>query len=270
MSADTTWDDLLHPGWAVDFFARREFPAFDPGQVSVYSRANALWLAELSRLVYRHDIEEDEPSWQPTRTSFLDKVGLKQRDFFKSRGGNIRAMLVESVTAPLFAVLVFRGTEQNIQDFFTDLETGRPPLDQNIVGVHQGFKKALDSVWPRIDESLAALTCPVFYTGHSLGAALATLAALRRKPQALYTFASPRVGNKAFANSFSGLPIYRIVDDKDMLTLLPPESLGLHHGGILQRLRATEREYCRSWTSKIGGPPKPLADHAPVNYVDRI
>jgi hypothetical protein len=181
MSAVTTWDDLLQPGKATDFFARRAFPQFDSATKPIYSRVNALWLAELSRLVYRHDIEEENPPPQPTRTWFLEGAGLKQRRFFNSL--NTKAILVESVTAPVFAVLVFRGTEQNVNSLLTDLEFGIPPLDQNIVGVHQGFRKALDSVWDSIEEELIALTCPVFYTGHSLGAAQATLAALRRPPQ---------------------------------------------------------------------------------------
>jgi hypothetical protein len=271
MSGVTTWEDLLQPGKATDFFARKEFPPFDPEAKSVYSRINALWLAELSRLVYRHDLEEEDPPPQPTRTSFLENVGLKQRRFFIS--SNTRAMLVKSVTGPMFAVLVFRGTEQNVNDMITDLEFGIPPLDQNTVGMHQGFRKALDSIWNSIETQLATLTCPVFYTGHSLGAALATLAALRHAPQAVYTFASPRVGNEAFAASFGSLPVFRIVDDEDALTSLPPEILGFRHVGALQLLKGPEagpeKGSALAWLN-LSAPPKPLADHAPVNYVDRI
>src|SRR5690348_1185635 len=264
MSANTTWNDLLHPGRAVDFFARREFPAFDLQHASTYSQTNALWLAELSRLVYRHDIEEDDPPPRPTRTFFLEKAGLKQREFFMSRARKTRAMLIEAANEPSFAVLVFRGTEQNIQDFLIDLETGLPPSDQSVVGVHQGFMKALDSVWEAVDHALADLTCPVFYTGHSLGAALATLAAARRSPHAVYTFASPRVGNVAFADSLRSVPVYRIVDDQDAFTRLPPESLGFHHVGALQTLHPAEIGADLTWTMMLGLPPKPLADHAPV------
>jgi hypothetical protein len=268
MAATTTWADLLQPGRATDFFSRKAFPPFAPEARFGYSRANALWLAELSRLVYRHDIEEVNPPWQPTRTTFLERAGFRQRHFFSS--GHVQAMLVESVTAPLFAVLVFRGTEQNIDDLITDFRVGVLPLDQNAVGVHQGFRKALDSVWDCIDKELAILACPVFYTGHSLGAALATLAAQRRVPQAPYTFASPRVGNAAFAALFDNLPVFRIVDDKDALTLLPPEVLGFRHVGALQLLKEPEAEPARAWPESFSAPPKWLADHAPVNYVDRI
>ena len=78
----TTWQDLLNPGGATDFFARREFLPFDPEAGPEYSRTNALWLAELSRLFYRQDVDEVMFAPQPTRASFLEKVGMKQRAFF--------------------------------------------------------------------------------------------------------------------------------------------------------------------------------------------
>src|SRR4030095_16005235 len=112
MATDTTWQDLLQPGKATDFFARREFVPFDPTR-SDYCVANAVWLAELSRLVYRHDTEEDAPPPEPTRTNYLERAGLRQRRFFKVDAGlvRVRALLVESVNEN-FAALVFRGTEQ--------------------------------------------------------------------------------------------------------------------------------------------------------------
>jgi triacylglycerol lipase len=105
----TTWQDLLDPGGATDFFSRREFPPFEPEAAVEYNHANALWLAELSRLAYRHDVEEDKPVPQPTRTSFLEKAGLKQRAFFVSPKTDTQAMLIEPMVSPPFAVLVFRG-----------------------------------------------------------------------------------------------------------------------------------------------------------------
>ena len=77
---------------------------------------------ELSRLVYRHDLEEDNPPPQPTRTSFLVKANFEQRKFFLSNSTNTQAMLVQSTTTPTYAVLIFRGTEPNSGDLKTDLE----------------------------------------------------------------------------------------------------------------------------------------------------
>jgi triacylglycerol lipase len=176
-------------------------------------------------------------------------------------------MLVEVGGTSPFAVLVFRGTEQNIKDYLTDLEVGKLSLVKNKKDVHEGFTEALDSVWSEIDGVLAQYNCPIFYTGHSLGAALATLAAARHAPSAVYTFGSPRVGNQAFIASLCNVPIYRIVDDEDVVTTVPSEAKGFRHVGTEVRLIAPRQEYL---LNQFFDPPKLLADHAPVNYVDRI
>ena len=266
----TRWQDLLRPGDATDFFMRRAFPPFDPDAAG-YRRGNALWLAELSRLVYRHDREEDDPPPQPTRTGFLQRAGFAQRHFFVAQETGTQAMLVECDGAAPFAVLVFRGTEQEPKDFIADLEVGLPPFEQAEIGVHAGFRKALDSVWNEVHAALSELDCPVFYTGHSLGAALATLAAARRAPRAVYTFGSPRVGNRVFVESLARVPVYRIVDDEDLVATVPSEALGFRHAGVEQRLTAPRQGW--SFLERLRAlrrPPKFLADHAPVNYVDRI
>lgn len=71
----------------------------------------------------------------------------------------------------------------------------------------------------------------IYVTGHSLGAALATLAALHidkllkasnlSVPVHLYTFASPRVGDATFASQFSGIDAYRIINSEDLIQSIP-------------------------------------------------
>ncbi len=272
----TTWNDLLHPGAATDFFARRPMLPFDPS-TSAYHAANAVWLAELCRLMYRHDKEETEDPPQPTRTRFLEDAGLRQRRFFQSQATDTQAMLVETGGTSPFAALVFRGSEHNIKDFITDLKLGKHTLGKTRVEVHEGFMHALHSVWREVEHELDALTCPVFFTGHSLGAALATLATALRQPRhppiATYTFGSPCVGDAAFVASLSGVAhtIHRVVDDADVVTTLPPARFGFRHVGTLHQLTASSSGRTRRSTlGGLFGPPKLLADHAPVNYVDRI
>jgi len=271
MGKTTSWHDLLHPGDAKDFFLRQPFPSFDPA-ATAYNGGNALWLAELSRIVYRRDIEENV-DLKPTRTNLLAQAGFTQRAFFVSQETDTQAMLVESVAQPVFAALVFRGTEQKIKDFVTDLEIGHPPLAEGIPEVHEGFEEALDSIWQEVDAALSAIACPVFFTGHSLGAALATLAATRCLPKAVYTFGSPRVGNDAFTTSLRNVPVYRVVDDQDVVTTLPPKALGFRHAGeatVLTDPHVNSLHGLIGWLRRLFKPPKPLADHAPINYVDRI
>ena len=269
MQFTTSWQDLMHPGEATDFFTLRQFFPFVP-ELTEYSRVNALWLAELSRVVYRHDIEENNPPPQPTRTHFLGKAGFNQIGFFYARETNTQALLLESTATPAYAVLVFRGTEQHAQDFKTDLGVGSFPMEKEEISVHDGFRAALDSVWSKIEAALAKLDCPIFYTGHSLGAALATLAAARRAPHAVYTFGSPRVGNAAFVATLDHVPNHRVVDDLDAITSVPPESLGFRHAGIEQKLLEPKAGSIFAWIKHLYAPPKPLADHAPINYVRRI
>ena len=271
----TTWDELLRPGDAATFFDREPRPRFDPALTS-YDRRNAWWLAELSRLVYRHDGSESNPL-TPAREFFLNKVGLTEVRFFNDEKKGTQAMLVRS-DVPAFAALVFRGTEQRVSDFAADLKDLSVRADREVVDVHSGFSEQLEAVWDKVEEELDRLTCPVFYTGHSLGAALATLAAAKRPPQAVYAFGSPLVGNAAFARSVAQLRLHRVVDGSDIVTVVPPRQLGFVHAGTEQKIGTVSRP--RLTTAVAGAlrtildirrhPPKFLADHAPKNYVERV
>src|ERR1051326_1652007 len=251
---DTTLEDLTNPGAANDFFTRRAMTAFVVD--AEFHVENALWLIELSRLVYRHEAPEANPH-NPPRSRFLANVGFRQLKFFEDRPTSTEAFLVRN---DKFAVLAFRGTERNPKDFITDVLFNAGNNDS-----HHGFDVAFKSVWNQIEPELSALDCPVFYTGHSLGAALATIAASEKAPMATYTFGSPRVGRKKFADTLNGAAIFRVVDDLDEVTVVPPQAFGFVHVGTLHKLKEAPeppRIIRDTW--------KHLADHAPVNYVDRL
>ena len=99
--------------------------------------------------------------------------------------------------------------------------------------VHEGFKSGLDAIWesrlkPRLDElKQQKPERRIWFTGHSLGAALATLAAARYKDvQGLYTFGSPLVGDSDFKSAFpSDIPVYRFVNNNDVVATVPPVGL---------------------------------------------
>jgi len=88
--------------------------------------------------------------------------------------------------------------------------------------VHRGFLRSLDTIWREAEDALG--DGKVWFTGHSLGAALATLAADRLPgSHALYTYGSPRVGDKKFRQAFRA-NAYRFVNNNDGITVVPPRS----------------------------------------------
>lgn len=78
---------------------------------------------------------------------------------------------------------------------------------------------------------------PLYVTGHSLGAALAALAASELAHgqslpvTAVYTFGQPRVGNQAFQAFYNTGPhvAWRVTHWKDPVPHLPMKALGFHH-----------------------------------------
>ncbi len=256
--------DLLFPGLATDFFGRQQFPEFDT-TLTGFQPVHALWLAELSRLVYRHDSEENDPPPSPTRRKYLENAGLRQVTFVRA-GDDTQAMLVARGTPPQLAVLAFRGTE-TLRDWIKNINL---PLAAFAGGgrVHGGFLRGLDSVWPEIERALAGMNCPLYFTGHSLGGALATVAAARHRPHALYTFGSPRPGDETFAGIVR-CPAYRIVHSSDVVTALPDEALDYRHVGTRIHITGAGPGLLNQALSFLRGV-SGLMDHAPAYYVDRV
>ena len=102
---------------------------------------------------------------------------------------------------------------------------------------HQGFMRALDEIWApvfaAVDAERKKSDRPLWITGHSLGGALALLAAWRFKRKfvnvhQVYTFGAPMVGNTEAARVIDhefGKKIYRYVNDQDPIPRLPTVSL---------------------------------------------
>ena len=100
--------------------------------------------------------------------------------------------------------VIFRGT-QYLADWLTNFNVTVAKSDCG-QPVHDGFKQAFDSMLPQIKPFIDELPpgVSIHCIGHSLGGALATIAAEwivsahKHKPY-LYTFGSPRVGLHGFA-----------------------------------------------------------------------
>lgn len=163
-------------------------------------------------------------------------------------------------------VVCFRGTN-SVENFIVDLQffkldfdypgavgarivraprgaraTGGRRHDARARPQHKGFYTAYEEVSAHVQHAVAALhrrypTFRVFVTGHSLGGALATIAALdlsKRMPQVPvqhYTFGEPRVGNDKFAAYFnhSVANSMRHVHWHDWVAHLPLRAMNFWH-----------------------------------------
>jgi triacylglycerol lipase len=264
MARDKSWPAVVDPGQATDYFAvAGQRPRFD-AQQSQWHAGNAWWCSEISRTIYRRS---DRQEW-------FAKVGLREVQFFDKRSTQAALLVAADAAAP-HAVLVFRGTN-NLRDWYTNLRVA--PQSWPAGGsVHAGFAAALQKVWPQVCDNLASLSLPTFVTGHSLGGALATLAATRVEFAAAYTFGAPRVGDAAFWRTLR-CPVHRVVHDRDIVPTLPPSSLGYQQGGNLHQiaehghvLRNPSHEELAAVAASLRNrhmlmPPAALSDHAPINY----
>lgn len=142
------------------------------------------------------------------------------------------------LSSPNVNILMFRGTQRQAEwiENVLALQTPyqNPATNQPLGKVHLGIydfyqsslaksvKEAIKSINPKI---------PLLVAGHSLGSALATLAAMdlallypKLQPNLqLYAYAGPRVGDRTFIEAHSNLipNHYRIVNVADTIPLLP-------------------------------------------------
>lgn len=134
-------------------------------------------------------------------------------------------------------IIVFRGTQRtiewvlNINAVYTTKES--KVFSKSYGQIHPGFSTIYSNIAAQTLEIAKKLnpSVPCYVSGHSLGAAIATLAAIdiavnvpRLKKQVqLYTYASPRVGDPVFAREHNRVVpnSYRVVNLADAITLVP-------------------------------------------------
>jgi hypothetical protein len=196
-----------------------------------HSHANAYWLGRAAELAYQ------------------DEAGF--RGAVAGWGVQCRYVGVGDTQAHVAAgpdrmIVAFRGTETNPGDIATDAKFKL--VDWSGPGkVHGGFLKAFDGApWKAVTDAMAALAQPgqtLWFAGHSLGGALAVLAALRwtlegRKPAVagVYTIGQPRVGDKAFTAALEGAlgaRLFRYVNNRDIVPRVPLRAMGYEHAGTI-------------------------------------
>jgi len=275
-------------------------PPFRPGEPPIVSLSRA---ADASMLAYARFVEQrmvladlqgilaaaGYSGVQPIGDCFVDDANTG-RGYFAYNDSH--------------ALLAFRGTEaDNNNDKAADAEVDRTPEGRGLV--HSGFKRYLDLVWGQVTQCVADYRANhpdgnICITGHSLGGALAALAFTRLNDPAssLITFGCPRVGNPAYCNVIAAAALtracYRVVDNLDIVTHVPPDFLNLYaqpsiavywldpnHTLIVNPpdlpsdnvaiARLPDGFLTTHWMEGLPDPlSEPLADHSPVRYAQYI
>ena len=264
---DSSLDALTNPGAADNFFQLHR------------PQSEAAWCAEFSRLAYCDYGRVLAPS--------LAAVGFHLVVSPFDHAGT-QAFLAEG---PDFAVLTFRGSD-DLDAWTTNLDAMPAPW-RGPGKVHHGFAKALEAVWQEITQALPDRQRRLLVTGHSLGAALATLAAAIQSQVHLYTFGSPRVGDEAFRDAVAAIAVRaeRYINNRDLVCRLPSERFGYRHVGATHFIDREGRVHDRAPEDESllgslldalpvnhqrldelfrGTLPRELSDHAPINYVSAL
>ncbi|MEV0697075.1 lipase family protein [Saccharopolyspora sp. NPDC050389] len=205
-------------------------------EVTDYRLQHAYWLARAAKLAYDDEatIREATKEW-----------GFDRCEYFHAElDGSFPIEDTQAFAAgsDKMVVVAFRGTEpKKIKDWLTDTNTlaARGPAGKG--HVHTGFSRALDSIYPQVRDAVQRFRDngqSLWFTGHSLGGALAMLASARiffedprLLPDGVYTFGQPRTCDRLLVGPYNEAlaeRVFRFVNNNDVVPQLPPEPV-FHH-----------------------------------------
>ena len=253
----------------IDLFSRLTGPIADLTRLQ-----QSLLFAELSQIAYM----PPEPALICAR-----KIGFPEPLYFDRDGAQAYQFRNEHD-----CVVVCRGTQPNEWNDVKADVNAVAVVAETIGRVHSGFKHEVDVLWPILELALTHDERTLWFAGHSLGAAMATICAARCKvskiassPEGLFTYGSPRVGDRAYVD-YPQLVHFRWVNNNDIVTRLPPTWLGYRHGGhemyidFRGRVRAVGgwRRVVDRLRGFIGGLARlsidQFSDHSIEQYIDHI
>jgi hypothetical protein len=211
------------------------------------------WMAETAYAAYwkSHAESRRTESSGDKLLAAAFQVDLSAIKFFKSKA---KGAEVYVVSHPEADVLSFRGSEilgleENgplqfdsvIKDWVrTDANAVKQPWARlsSTPKAHTGFAKAMDAL---LDQTNGISTFfadiiktgrPLYICGHSLGGAMAMLAAaycaengIAKERIKVFTFGAPLVGGRGFANLFTGIAVERFVFQFDIVPRVPVASV---------------------------------------------
>lgn len=196
-----------------------------------YSPVNAIALAHCAKWAYLNEAD--------IKNKVTTELGLTKFRFIHVSISDTEVFVAGDDKK---IIVAFRGTEPTkLKDVITDVKFSLVygPLGK----VHSGFIQSLNSCWREVALTIRQFhdnNQTLWFTGHSLGAALATLAVAKMVEfgypvNGLYTFGQPRVGEQRFVDNLNkemSNSYFRFVNNNDAVTRVPLRTMGYHHAGV--------------------------------------
>lgn len=200
-------------------------------------QGNAYWMARISGEAYLKTSETDQ---KPNEVAILQNLKSIDPEFISVTGFDNNSAQSVIVEHENYLCMAFRGTNEaadwldNINALATDKLFG---------SFHKGFYNSLNDVWQPMYDKYRVLyrkkRKPVFITGHSLGGAMATIAAAKFLHAdtpfiSVYTFGQPRavsLDTSRIFNTACGNRFFRFQNNNDIVTRVPARIMGYSHVG---------------------------------------
>jgi hypothetical protein len=208
-----------YPAHALDGF--KATPQFN-----LVNAQAMMWLSQLAyetahQSATESKVEDILRSWQ------LTMHGFKSNDPATGLPPKSACVVVAGGRGATF--ITFAGSDPlKFEDWITNFNAV-----QSAEGVHTGFQDAIETVWSTIETAMkkrSASEQALFFTGHSLGGALAIIAAARAalefkiQPTVVYTYGSPRTGGAEFFDEYKPLlgdATFRLIHGNDIVPTVP-------------------------------------------------
>jgi triacylglycerol lipase len=202
-----------------------------------YQPHNAEFLAFTAKLVYEKDQKAIE-------AVLADQEKIKNFRYQKLRlidQKNAQAMVIADEEK---VIVAFRGTDE-LSDWMANFKYSLIKTEGFFGEIHEGFYHNFRLLWKEVRETFEDFKRGTYkslwFTGHSLGGALASLAvaALIQEDYpvyGLYTFGQPRVGNREFARILNVEfkdRYFLFINHQDIVTRIPTRKMGYSHAGNL-------------------------------------
>lgn len=200
-------------------------------------KGNAYWMAKISQEIYRTRSRTDQ---HPDEVAILNTLKQEDPGFMRVTGANENSAQAALIEHEKYYCIVFRGTNELV-DWLDNINAFA--VKKLFGEFHRGFWNSVEDVWDKVFSDYQAANKvqkkPLFFTGHSLGGAMATIASARLIQLDLpftstYTFGQPRTVTRDTARIFNiecKDRFYRFHNNNDLVTRVPGRLMGYSHVG---------------------------------------